>query len=75
MIQCCFFQNLANHIGIINNGTFILCGDYNCILDSLLDCYNYTHINNPKARDKLIEMVETYNMIDPFRDKYPTLKR
>ena len=70
-----FFQNLANHIDIINNEKFILCGDYNCILDPLLDCYNYTHINNPKARDKLIEMVETYNMIDPFRDKYPTLKR
>ena len=53
----------------------ILCGIYNYILDPLLDCYNYKHINNPKARDKLIEMVETYNMIDPFRDKYPTLIR
>ena len=46
-----------------------------CILDPLLDSYNYKHINNPKARNTLIEMVETYNMIDPFRDKYPTLKR
>ena len=53
----------------------ILCGDYKYILDPLLDCYNYKHINNPKARDKSIEMVETYNMIDPFRDKYPTLIR
>ena len=70
-----FFQNLANHIDIIDNEKFILCGVHNCILDPLLDCYNYKHINNPKARDKLIEMVETYNMIGPFRDKYPTLKR
>ena len=75
MIQWFFFQNIANHIDIMNNEKFILCGDYNCILDPLLDCYNYKHINNPKAREKLIEMVETYNMIDPFRNKYPTLKR
>ena len=33
-----FFQNLSNHIDIINNKTFILCRDYNCILDSLLCC-------------------------------------
>ena len=75
MIQWVFFENIANHIDIMNNEKFILCGDYNCILDPLLDCYNYKHINNPKARDKLIEMVETYNMIEPFRDEYPTLKK
>ena len=46
-----------------------------CILDPLFESYNYKHISNPKARDTLIEMVETYNMIDPFRDKYSILKR
>ena len=75
MIQCFYFQNLSNHIDIINNEHFIKCGDYNCLLDPLLDFYNFQHIDNPTARDKMIEMVDTYDMIDPFRDKYPTLKR
>ena len=69
------FQNLSNHIDIINNENIFYLEILNCILDQLLDCYSYKHINYPKARDKIIEMVDTYNMIDPFRDKYTTLKR
>ena len=69
------FQIIDNHIDRLNNDMFILCGDFNCILDPILDCDNYKHINNPKARDKVIEMINTKNMIDPFREMYPDLKR
>ena len=70
-----FFQNIANLIDITNNDKYILCGDYNCILDPILDSYNYKHVNNPKARDKVIEMININNMIDPFRENFPKLKR
>ena len=70
-----FFQNIANLIDITNNDKYILYGDYNCILDPILDSYNYKHVNNPKARDKVIEMINTNNMIDPFRENFPKLKR
>ena len=70
-----FIQIIDNYIDRLNNDMFILCGDFNCILDPILDCDNYKHINNPKARDKVIEMINTKNMIDPFREMYPDLKR
>ena len=70
-----FFQIIDNHIDRLNNDMLFLCGDFNCILDPTLDCDNYKHINNPKARDKVIEMINTKNMIDPFREMYPDLKR
>ena len=70
-----FFQPIANLIDITNNDKYILCGDYNCILDPILDSYNYKHVNNPKARDKVIEMININNMIDPFRENFPKLKR
>ena len=74
MIQL-FFQKIADLIDRMNNDKYILCGDFNCILNSTLDGYNYKHVNNPKARDQVIEMLNTNNMIDPFRENFPMLKR
>ena len=70
-----FFQNIADHIDNIPNDKYIVCGDYNCILDPSLDCYNYKHVNNPKARDKVIDIINIHNMVDPFRENFPRLKR
>ena len=70
-----FFQNIFQHIEDIGNLDFILCGDFNLIIDSEMDCYNYKNINNPKARDKVLEYIDTYNMIDPFHENCPYLKQ
>ena len=44
-----FFQNIFQYTEEIGNVDFILCGDFNLIIDSEIDCFNYKNINNPKA--------------------------
>lgn len=50
-----FFQSISDYIDRINNSDFIICGDYNCVLDPKLDSYNYKFVNNPKNRNQIIE--------------------
>lgn len=40
-----------------------------------MDYYNYLHLNNPKARDKVIEKLNQFNLIDIFRETHPDKKR
>lgn len=39
----------------LNNDTFVLVGDFNLALNSVIETTNYNSINNPKAREKLLE--------------------
>lgn len=70
-----FFQNIANYIEEIGNNDNIICGDFNCVISPDLDYYNYKAINNPKARDKIMEIINTKYLLDPFRENYPTQKK
>lgn len=40
-----------------NDNYFFLCGDLNIALNTSIDTYNYLHINNPKVRDKVLEIM------------------
>ena len=40
-----------------------------------IDTSNYSNINNPKARAKVLEFMKIYNLADVFRKLYPELKR
>ena len=40
-----------------------------------LDYYNYKTVNNPKAREKIVEIMNTKYLVDPFREKFPTHKK
>ena len=70
-----FFNNLANFIENNEQDYVLICGDFNLVLDPILDCFNYKCINNPNSRGKVIEILQTYNLIDLFRYLNPTLKR
>lgn len=37
------------------------------VFDPTIDCYICKGINNPKARNEVLEMIETYVYMDPFR--------
>ena len=69
-----FFKQISNCIDDIDNYETIICGDFNCVLNPELDYYNYKVINNPKAREKVIELMNTKYLVDPFREKYPAQK-
>lgn len=40
-----------------------------------LDSMNYKHLNNPKARKEVLKLMETFNLVDIFRENNANLKR
>ena len=70
-----FFNHISNCIDDIDNDENIICGDFNCVLNPKLDYYNYKTVNNPKAREKILEILNTKYLVDPFREKFPTHKK
>lgn len=70
-----FFQEIFQKVDDIGNTDFIICGDFNLILDPNKDCSNYKHVNNPKARDRVLKFIDEKNAIDMFRETNPELKR
>ena len=46
----------------------ILAGDFNLVLDPNMDSLNYININNPQARNKVLELISDCNMIDIWRE-------
>ena len=57
------------------NETIIICGDFNLVQHQYLDTYNYTNINNPRAREKILDLKEELNIVDPYREVYEDLKK
>lgn len=53
-----FYENIRNIFLELDNEYFILCGDFNLVLNPDIDTYNYKYINNPKAREKLLEIMD-----------------
>ena len=70
-----FFNHISNCIDDFDNDETIICGDFNRVLNPEVDYYNYKAINNPKAREKILELMNTKYLVDPFREKYPTHKK
>lgn len=70
-----FFKQISTHIDDIDNTDIIICGDYNCVLNPELDYYNYKGINNAKARETILEIINEKYLIDPFRENHPTKKK
>ena len=71
-----FFDNIMSKAQLLNsNNPFILCGDFNVVQDYNLDNYNYKKQNNKKAHDKILEIKQDLNLIDPFRENNPLSRR
>ena len=70
-----FFETISEIIDDFDNSSYILCGDFNLVINPDLDYYNYVNINNEKARSKLLEIIEHKNLVDPFREIFPNKKR
>ena len=66
-----FYTEINDIISASLNEFTIICGDYNLIQDSKLDYYNYSTINNPKARIELLKLKQENNLVDPWRIHNP----
>ena len=62
-----FYENVRDTFLELDNDYYILCGDFNIALDQNLDTYNYNTVNNPKAREKLLEIMGDLNLVDYYR--------
>ena len=70
-----FYNKVSEVIEDFKNESIIITGDYNLVQNQTLDTYNYQNVNNPKAKDKVHDLIEYYNLNDPFREMYPDSKR
>lgn len=70
-----FYEELSVVVNDLGNKDNIIVGDYNLIMNPEMDYYNYLHLNNPKARDKVFEMMAQFNLTDIFREAHPDKKR
>ena len=52
----------------------IFAGDFNLVLDPKLDTRNYLHVNNPRAMNELKFQIESFNLIDIWREMHPQTK-
>ena len=62
-----FYDNIIQRIEEFDNDRAIICGDWNLIIDPVLDCENYKHINNPKARGVVKELLDDMDYMDAYR--------
>ena len=70
-----FYREIENLINSSACDYQIVCGDYNLVLNPIMDTMNYKHLNNPHARDAVIDIMKRNNLVDAFRLLHPALKR
>ena len=51
-----FYQDIYESMSSYENNLFIIAGYFNMVLNQDMDSYNYVNINNPNARDTVINM-------------------
>ena len=70
-----FYVTLNNKIKQIAPDNIIMGGDWNLVLNSELDYYNYKHHNNIKAQEQVEQMMINLDLTDKWRDLNPELRR
>ena len=62
-----FYRILFQRISKYDNDQFILCGDWNYVLNPGIGSENYLHINNPRSRQVMLDFLEENNLLDIWR--------
>ena len=57
-----FFVQVKEIIESNNQSYVMLCGDLNLVIDPSIDCDQYKHINNPKSRETIFEIMDSFNL-------------
>ena len=63
-----FFESIKADINEFSNEFIIWTGDFNLTLNQVLDTKNYTNINNPRSREKVLDICAELNLIDIWRE-------
>ena len=63
-----FYKELRQKYNSLNNENVIMCGDWNLVINTDLDTNNYLHINNPQARNEILDnIIEEDGFLDIYR--------
>ena len=63
-----FYKELRQKYKTLNNDNIIICGDWNLVINPDLDTNNYLHINNPRARNEVLDsIIEEDGFLDTYR--------
>ena len=54
-----FYENIKQKVNEFGNEEVIICGDWNLCQDPETDCEIYLHINYPRARNIVLNILET----------------
>ena len=67
-----FINNISNKIDRMGNQLIIAGGDWDVLLNITIDARNYKgYDNRPRARRKILEIMDKYELIDVWREVYP----
>ena len=69
-----FYEKLMEMVKEYPNHNIMIVGDWNLMLDPQLDSYNYKHINNPKAKESVENMMLELGLTDIWREANPDCK-
>ena len=70
-----FHSKVENVISHTSADFHIICGDFSLILDPKINCMNYRNINNPRSRDKVLELLNVGDLMDTYRTLDQNMKR
>ena len=62
-----FYKELMQGYKSFNNDNIIMCGDWNLVINPDLDTNNYLPINNPRARQEVLNLIEEEGFLDIYR--------
>ena len=62
-----FYSELEKYVLDFDNPFNVICGDWNLVQNFDYDTYNYVRINNPQGRNRVMQLKNNLNLIDPWR--------
>lgn len=67
-----FYKKIFKKIEDFGNENYMICGDWNLVLDGEKDLFNYKTINNPKARNLILSYIAEKELVDIWRTFHET---
>ena len=70
-----FYKLILQRLKLLNNTSHILGGDWNLALNPYIDTHKYVNVNNPNAREVVLEIISELDLVDIWRDYNPELQK
>ena len=62
-----FYEEISSMVQNQNADYTLICGDFNVALNNEMDTYNYKRINNPRAKQAILDLMRDNDLFDIYR--------